>query len=770
MATLPKPFSPAELAQLEHAFATDPTSQAYRPLTEAYLAAGRFMEAMVVCKKGVKAHPDDSAPRVLLARVYAEQGKDRKALEELQALLQVHPRDAAANRLAGTLFLKAGEREAGAEALRRAAESAPGDPEIQALLAQHGLSGPAPRPAAPAPDRPPVAPRVSAPGQPARAPVPGAQAPVAPRVQPARGPAPAPRAGAPRPAEEGTDFRIDEATPLPQPAPARSRGAAYAKELAEKYATQEFALGKTGEWQKARRKGRGTLVTTVALFAVLAGALGGWVVFNKTRKARIERIDRLLKETVQLVEKDQFAAYQQAAGKAKEILDADGRSIAGHAFLAYVDAVLWSDHGEPDALRDEALAHVQEGRALGNHSHLVAAEALLRFQGGDAKQALDDLQAFVEGEGARSTLLESTLGILQMRAGELEASRETLSRAQKANPGDVRTAAMLAEQYRRRGGGYELQASGFYDYALRIDKDHVGSLLGKAFLLVDRGQLDEAWKALEIVLSPQGAASRRQQAIARVLRGSVLHAQGRAAAGKAEEETAAKLDAANPEIPYLVGRRKLRDGDAAGAAESIQRALAMDGRRLDFHVDLTEALLAKSGGAREAIDVLKRAVTRLGENPRLSLLLGDAYLAAGDADVAKGQYEKAIAIGKPFPDARVALARMYRGQGNVPRALVELNQAIDEYGAGGTGGAAVAYVEMAETERARGAKPALLAGLYGKALERDPASCAALWGAVRTARESGSFGDEARQRAQAYARLCPSAPNAEQARRLAGER
>ena len=773
MATLPKPISPAELAQLEHAFASDPTSQAYRPLTEAYLAAGRFMEAMVVCKKGVKAHLDDPAPRVLLARVYAEQGKDRKALEELQAVLQVHPRDAAANRLAGALHMKVGERDAGAEALRRAAEASPGDPETQELLRQHGISGAAPRAAAPASDGPPVAPRVAGPGQAAARPTsttsragPAASAvPVAPRAQAAR-----PAAPARRPAEEGADFRIDEATPLPQPAPGRSRGAAYAKELAEKYATQEFALGKTGEWQQARRKGRGTLVTTIALFAVLVGALGGWVVFNKTRKARIETIDRLLKETVQLVEKDQFAAYQEAAGKAKEILDADGQSIAGHAFLAYVDALLWSEHGEPDALRDEALSHVEAGRALGTHSHLIAAEAILRFQGGDAQQAVEDLRKFLEGEGARSTLLETTLGILQMRAGDLDAARETLAGAQKTNPGDVRTAAMLAEQFRRRGGGYELQASGFYDYALRINKDHVASLLGKAFLLVDRGQLDEAWKALEIVLSPQGGASKRQQAIARVLRGSVLHAQGRAPEGKAEEEAAAKLDPANAEIPYLVGRRKLRDGDAAGAAESIQRALAVDGRRLDFHVALVEALLAKPGGAKEAIDVLKRAVTRLGENPRFSLLLGDAYLAAGDADVARGQYEKAIALGKPFPDARVALARMYRGQGNVPRALVELNQAIDEYGAGGTGGAAMAYVEMAETERARGAKPELLAGLYAKALERDPASCDALWGVVRAARDAGSFGEEAKQRARAYVRICPRGRYVEEARRLGGEK
>src|SRR5512144_854907 len=100
-----KPLTAAELSALEHAFAADPASEAYRPLTEAYLAAGRFMEAMVVCKKGVKAHPDDPSARVLLARVFADQGTDRKALDELQAILAAFPGFAAANRMAGELHM-----------------------------------------------------------------------------------------------------------------------------------------------------------------------------------------------------------------------------------------------------------------------------------------------------------------------------------------------------------------------------------------------------------------------------------------------------------------------------------------------------------------------------------------------------------------------------------------------------------------------------------------------------------------------------------------
>ncbi|MBK6684249.1 MAG: hypothetical protein IPG45_07235 [Deltaproteobacteria bacterium] len=61
------------ITELELQFAQNPDSIAYVPLCEAYIAQGRFMEAMVVCKKSIKAHPQAAEPRILLARVYAEQ-------------------------------------------------------------------------------------------------------------------------------------------------------------------------------------------------------------------------------------------------------------------------------------------------------------------------------------------------------------------------------------------------------------------------------------------------------------------------------------------------------------------------------------------------------------------------------------------------------------------------------------------------------------------------------------------------------------------------
>jgi Tfp pilus assembly protein PilF len=149
-----KMLSPQELAKLEHAFASDPGSDAYRPLAEAYLGMGRFMEAMVVCKKGVKAHPNRADPRLLLARVYAEQGKDKKAIDELQGALGIAPKDRGVLRTLAGIQLRSGDAVSGKATLEKAWELDPKDGETHAAFAAWKLEPPRP----PAPPEPPPAP------------------------------------------------------------------------------------------------------------------------------------------------------------------------------------------------------------------------------------------------------------------------------------------------------------------------------------------------------------------------------------------------------------------------------------------------------------------------------------------------------------------------------------------------------------------------------------------------------------------------------------
>src|SRR5512142_2983621 len=130
-------LSPAELASLEQAFASDPGSETYRPLAEAYLSMGRYMEAMVVSKRGIKSHPDDPAPRLLLARVHLAQHKDEKALEVIGEALQRAPTHLGALRLLASVHFRNGSRDQAVAALRKAWEAAPKDPETATLASEH---------------------------------------------------------------------------------------------------------------------------------------------------------------------------------------------------------------------------------------------------------------------------------------------------------------------------------------------------------------------------------------------------------------------------------------------------------------------------------------------------------------------------------------------------------------------------------------------------------------------------------------------------------
>jgi len=736
--------TPAELASLERAFAADPMSAAWRPLTEAYLSMGRFMEAMVVAKKGVKANPGDVGARLVLARVYADQGKDRKALDEVQGALGAHPASAAANAMAGDLHMRLGEKDLGVKALQRAAEAAPDDPVVRAALARWGVAPPAP------PQAPPPLP-VAAP-----APVPAAAPPAAP-VLTREPPAPPPPPPAP-PAER----------PAPRQ-PRLERNLDYARALADKYESQEWQIstGETGELALAKPpKKSHSLRTTLLLVVGMALVLGGWWSWTSWRRDRDEKVARLLKEASELIAKDSHGAYKQASGLLEQVLQKDPSSLAGHSFLAYIDALRWGEHGEGDTFREEARKHLAAARReAASHSHMIAADAYLKAYGGDPQGAIADLNRVLKGPDAgTSGLLYGALGVLQMNTGDLDGARESLVTARKFADRDVRVNQMLAEQYRR--AGQARKAKTFYDAAYALSREHVPTLLGAATVYVDEGQYDTALKFVQAVLdSPD--VSPRQRGAAQALRGTILFAKGRAAEGAKDEQDALTLDPSNPDIHDQIGRRKLAGGDASGAAASIQKAIEMDPHRVAFYVDLAAALLSPAGGAKQAVEALRGAQARLPGNPRVAKLLGDAYRADGDAERARAEYERALAA--RFPEARMALARLLRAQGKVAEALAEYEKAAREYGEAGVDGAAQAYAEMAEVEAQRGADAARVSELYRKALAVDPTSCPALWalGHERASRPEKDQRDLARQMLLDYARVCPKGTHAAEAAQLA---
>src|SRR4030042_6854097 len=102
-----------DLAKLETEFENNPKSEAFIPLAQAYLKKGRFVEAMVVCKKGIKANPTLATGRLVMANIYLAQTKHQKAIDELNNLIKTSPEHPDALRLMGTINLKLGKKDEG---------------------------------------------------------------------------------------------------------------------------------------------------------------------------------------------------------------------------------------------------------------------------------------------------------------------------------------------------------------------------------------------------------------------------------------------------------------------------------------------------------------------------------------------------------------------------------------------------------------------------------------------------------------------------------
>ncbi len=753
-----KMLSPQELAKLESAFNSDPGSDAYRPLAEAYLAAGRFMEAMVVCKKGVKAHPNRPDPRLLLARVYAEQGKDKKALEELQGALGVAPTDRSVLRALAGVQLRSGDAAGGKATLLKAWELDPKDPETAASFAQWKLEPPKPPP----PPEPPPAPAVAT--------SPGLRTGGPPRLSEVPGgPGTAPQSGA--------RSRSVNGIPVQRAAPQRL-------ELED------------DEPPPQARKAHATrfIITAIAGVAII----GGWYGWGQWKAARDIKLKKSLKEASEQLRHDSFASYKKATDAAAAALDIDPNSALAHGYLAYAYAIRWGEHGDGDEARRLAEEQLASVRRLGDQDSRFAdaAEALLASYAGKGTQALATLESKIKAldeKGQTSAFLNLTQGIIQMTLGDLERARESLEKAQQAAPSDPRVYAALGTLYRRRGDARAADQN--YGFALRYERDHPESLLGRALLALDSdtpASLPTAATTLKKLLDAEPPPSPRQLAVAHLARALLVsrvqvamaslnpadarklaEATGvppdRSAAlmlAAKEDEEGFALDRQNPELHLLRGKRLLVEGQSDAAIREMREAVKADPSRAQAYVDLARALMQKPDGARDAQEALTTAIRTMGESPRLMLMLGQVYFRQGRLDDAAAQYTKALADGKSKnPEARLQLGVVYREKRDYPQAIEQLTRASQEF-IGQSSRIAEALTELGRSYEAQGDR-ARAEESYRRALDADPSDAdvyffyARFLGADRRTRE------KARIAAAKYLELEPRGEHAADAQALA---
>lgn len=662
--------SPAELADLEHEFATDPSGQAYRPLAEAYLRLGRYMEAMVVCKKGMRALPQSPEPHFLLARIQHAQGRVPRAIEELSAALDRDPGHLPSLKLLAQLHFEEGRAEKGKEVLAKALALAPSDEEVAKLADAHGL-----KPAATKEPEPPPA-AVEPEPKPRQEPRPEGR----PEAKEAASPRPAPV----EPAAPARPRAKKPATVTPLPTPS----------LDPEEWEDEVDRDPTGRHRLEKRR-------FVATAAVLLVALAGWYGYARSQAAKEKEISRLLQETSDLVRKDGYGAYRQATETARRIVDRDGGNAEGHAYLAYVSALRWGEQGEGEDFHRQARAHLEQAeKRAPDHPRVIAAKALVTFFEGDPAQAETILtDALKDRRGAGLGLLYETLGRIRMASGDLDGAAQALVEAQGYDFNNVRLLSALGSVHWRRGSAPEAWA--VLDSALRIDGAHADSLLGKALVVLDslasqteedrKRLLDEATAQIDKVLSlPEGSISTRQLARAKFAQAQIALVEGDEAKGRRLEQEAFALDPSDADLRVLRGRRLLRDGKAQEAAREFEQALAKQAR-LSTYVDLYAALAEEPS---RLVSAMEEATKSFGKSPRAWLLLGDAKRLAGDAAGARAAYDRALEIGDDLPEARVRIAALYRDGKEYEKAKAEVEKALAKIGRRNGAAAAQAYTEL----------------------------------------------------------------------------
>jgi Tfp pilus assembly protein PilF len=526
--------------------------------------------------------------------------------------------------------------------------------------------------------------------------------------------------------------------------------------------------------------------------------IGGWYGYGQWKAARDIKLKKSLKEASEQLRHDSFASYKKATDAATAALDVDPNSAPAHGYLAYAYAIRWGEHGDGDDARRFAEEHLASVRRAGDQDSRFAdaAEALLAAYSGKGNQALAILESkekALDEKGQTSAFLNLTQGIIQMQLGDLERARESLEKAQQAAPSDPRVYSALGTLHRRLGDARAADQN--YGFALRYERDHPESLLGRALLAIDSDNASAFPAAainLKKLLDADPPPSPRQLAVAHLARALLVsrvqaaiagvppdmarrladatgvpadRAAASALAAKEDEEGFA-LDRANPELHLLKGKRLLLEGQTDAAVREMREAVKADPSRAQAYVDLARALMQKPEGATAAQEALVTAIRTMGESPRLMVMLGQVYYRQGRLDDAAAQFGKALGDPKSKnPDARLQLGLVYRDKKDYPKSVEQLTRASQEFIGQGSR-IAEALTELGRTYEVQGDRTRADES-FRRALDTDPQAADTYFFYARFLGEDRRTREKSRVAAVRYLELEPRGEHAADAQALA---
>jgi tetratricopeptide (TPR) repeat protein len=665
-----------ELTKLEYEFATDPNSEAFIPLAEAYLGMGRFVEAMVVCKKGIKAHPDLPTGRLIMARIYRDQAKHQKAIEEVNKLLKMSPENPDAHRLMGSIHLKLGKTEDGIKSLKKTLDLKPDDQEARESLLKIGIDY---IPSAAAPPAP-LAQAQSA--VPATA-VPMDQRPTEqamPVVEPSRPPG---QSGIP------TQQAMPVVTPTAQSAIPQS-GALSAvsappqkKRIADIYQEMEAV--------QAKPKKSNSFKT----FLYMAGALGItliiYIIYTWQAGLRQKEINGHLEEGRAFFNQDSYVGYQKALEHYRAIHKLDRGQPEALSRSAFIAAVLVGEYGEQQTVNSKGkpiklidFANQYIGLAMSRKqetSMLLAAQGMMALYGGGSMNDTVDLLENGLKSHPDSAVIHTALGQVMLKKGELGEAKDHLLKG--AGQSEMRAFISLG-QYAMRRSMYR-EANQAFNKALGTNRNHIKAVLNKGMLTLLWGgtarytleakRIHDRFKA-----DLEKNASEKDKVFAEFI-AAVVNSRSvnrrEAKAGWDKIRKLLKQDSSNSLFQFAAAREMRRTGKLKEAKETIKMALRLDSTRPDFVLEEASVFLTMRDyeSARARALRVQEMDTESGQS---LLIAGDAYLGEKNYAKAKKYFKDATKFDDVVGMAHMKLGGVYMMQPNpdIDRAQAQYELAV----------------------------------------------------------------------------------------------
>lgn len=667
-----------DLQALEIDFINQPSVDGALRLCEAYLGQKRFIEPAVVCRKALKMAPTDLRIRMMLARVYFEQGKAGRAQQELSGILDDSPQLAEALVLMGQACLALGQRVEAIRYLEQAAQSKPGLPAAVTLLRQLGVTLPDPQ------------------TQSAKAK--GKSGTESGRLfidataddGEVYGGAAAGQFGLMGGYDDASSEADTSDDALAEEGHGGERAGAAdrsARQLKDK--KKPVRRANRLELPDLHPKRRFPPLVAVALGAI-AVFVTCWVVFRARDEARhTEQVGQLSGAVVPLLHQDRAAGYRQALSIGEQIIAIDPNHAGTLAQMAYAAAVLGVEHGDQDALA-QARGYLQ--RALDPSAEQqtadpwrLAASGLLAFHDQEYTAGYQVLQSAMEqGMNQPVVALEA---FRLLAADHTKHGNDAVVNALDAlsSMDDVRVQNFL--------GWYALeqddipQAKTYFSRAQKLQHTHEGATLGLLLTEIFNRDMSASVQAsvrrspLEHDLSrllalPDTDLSPPLRAMAYLGRSHYWLLMDQPDNAEKDFLAAVSRDPDNGELYYRHGVRLLQLGSVDKGQSLLEEAVKHAPTRTDYRLRLVATEL-RTGDLAQAEENLRRATELGAADSDVTWLRAELWALQRRYDQAFSAYEAIKASDPHYVDAQIGIASLLRQQGESVRATAHLQGILE---------------------------------------------------------------------------------------------